>query len=167
MLQENPVLSSDRLIRVREKDLKSLAEPGKSRSVVSSGDLCVFRRIDTDKILIGRIVQFLYLEGNKRQQEYSGMYVDLTKDSYKSIGAFANLFSLVECDNPELLTFTPLKDVFTAGYISMKKYVCTIPDANLMTTESASFALPSNMLVEDLDNWKEMLTEQSEFLAYE
>ena len=92
LLQENPVLSSDRLIRVRKDDPKSASKSAQTESVVSSGNLCVFRRIDCNKIVIGRVVQFSYLEGNKRPQEYSSMYVDLTKDSYKSIGAFANWF---------------------------------------------------------------------------
>ena len=50
---------------------------------------------------MGRVVQFSYIEGNNRQHEYSSMYVDLTKDSYKSIGAFANWFARQDCNDPE------------------------------------------------------------------
>ena len=94
LLQENQVLSSDRLIRVREEKTSEMAI--QAQEIVSSGDLCIFRRIDdTDKLIIGKIVQFSYLEGTKRQQEYSGLYVVLTKD-YKSIGTFANWFVMFD-----------------------------------------------------------------------
>ena len=74
------------------------------QTVVTSGDLCVFRRVDNDqKLLIGRIVQFSYLTGTKRQQEYSRMYVHFKKDQ-SGIGTFANWFH-----------FSPLMDVFTQG----------------------------------------------------
>ena len=162
LLQENPVLSSDRLIRVRAgPDTISETELAEVKSTVTSGDLCVFRRIDdNDKILIGRIVQFSYLTGNKRQQEYSGMYVDLKKD-HKSIGAFANWFAVSEFENNDV-HFSPLMNIFTQGYISMEKYVCTIPECNISMTQTG-FKLSSTMRILDIENWKDMLTNLSEF----
>ena len=66
------------------------------QAVVTSGDLCVFRRVDDDqKLLVGRIFQFSYLNGTKRQQEYSSMYEDLTKD-HSGIGTFANWFAVTD-----------------------------------------------------------------------
>ena len=41
LLQENPVLSSDRLIRVRKDDPKFASKSAQTVSVVSSGDLCI------------------------------------------------------------------------------------------------------------------------------
>ena len=82
----NTVLSSDRLIRVRENNEKSSSEPARTKPTVPSGDLCVFRQVNAqNKILLGRMVQLSYLEGTKRQQEYLGMFVDLREPSYKTI----------------------------------------------------------------------------------
>ena len=116
LLQENPVLSSDRLIRVRGSEDKTVeTEAAQTQTIVSSGDLCIFRRIDDiNKLLIGRVVQFSYLKGTKRQQEYSGIYVDLSKD-FKSIGAFANWFAMSDITYDNKVEFRPLVDVFTQG----------------------------------------------------
>ena len=76
------------------------------------------------------------------------MYVDLTKDSYKSISAFANWFARQDCNDPGLVKFTPLENVFTVGYISMENYLCTIPDTNPVEIESASFAIPANKSIQ-------------------
>ena len=131
------------------------------QTVVTSGDLCVFRRVDDDqKLLIGRIVQFSYLTGTKRQQEYSSMYVDLTKD-HSGIGAFANWFAVA--DNVDgFVHFSPLIDVFTQGYVSMEKYVCTLPKTNLSITQTG-FKLPVNMTIIDFENWENTFTKFSEF----
>ena len=39
----------------------------------------------------------------------------------------------------------------------------TIPDANLVDVEGASFAISANMIAEILPNWNELITVQSEF----
>ena len=93
-IQQNQNLeNSDRLIRVRANNEKSSSEPARKETTVTSGDLCVFKQINTqNKILFGRRIQFPYLAGTKRQQEYSGMYVDLREPSYNTIGAFANWY---------------------------------------------------------------------------
>ncbi len=88
LLQENPVLSSDRLIRVRENQEKT-SEPAQIKEIVTSGDLCVFNQVGVPgKILFGRMVQFTYLDGTKRQQEYSGMYVDMQQPSFSTYTLF-------------------------------------------------------------------------------
>ena len=163
LLQENQALSSDRLIRVREgADTSSTnCQSASSHTLVSSGDLCIFKRIDdVDKLLIGRIVQFSYLKGTKRQQEYSGMYVDLTKD-YRSNGVFANWFAMFNLSD-STVEFRPLVNVFTQGYISMENYLSTIPDSNVTTTENGFF-LQSNMVIENVDNWKNVMSKISDF----
>ena len=60
---------------------------------VRSGDLCVFKRVDRKKpkYLLGRVVQFSYLSGSKRDRQYTSTYVDMTKENFKTIGAFAIL----------------------------------------------------------------------------
>ena len=45
----------------------------------------------------------------------------------------------------------------------MENYVCTIPNANFVTTESGSFAVPRDMEIENLDDWQNMLSKRSEF----
>ena len=108
------------------------------------------------------MIQFSYLEGNKRQREYSGTFVDTSKESYKLIGVFANWFVIMD-GTDDILAFTPLDDIFTAGYLSMENYMLTIPDANLIDVEGASFAISANMIAEILPNWNELITVQSEF----
>ena len=85
------------------------------KTVVTSGDLCVD---DEKKMLVGRIVQFSYLTGTKRQQEYSSMYVDLTQD-HAGIGAFAD-FAVSDIVD-DFVYFSPLIDVFTQGYVPQIK----------------------------------------------
>ena len=157
LLQENSALSSDRLIRVRTDESKSSRI--NSELTVKSGDLCFFKRVDSDKILARRV--------------YSGTFVDTSKESYKLIGVFANWFVIMDdTDDPsilaftpldDILAFTPLDDIFTAGYLSMENYMLTIPDANLIDVEGDSFVISANMMAEILPNWNELITVQSEF----
>ena len=44
---------------------------------VRAGDLCIFIRVDSqDKCLLGRIIQFSYLQCTKRDRQYSSDYVE-------------------------------------------------------------------------------------------
>ena len=107
------------------------------------------------------MIQFSYLAGTKRQQEYSGMYVDLREPSYNTIGAFANWYARDdESDNSDFIELTPIKHSFQIGYVSMGNYVCTIPNANFVTTESGLFAVPKDMEIENLDDWQNMLSKR-------
>ena len=54
--------------------------------------VCIFKRVDNPKFLLGKIVQFSYLEWNKKYRQYSSSYVDLSKDSYRGIGIGGLLF---------------------------------------------------------------------------
>ena len=94
LLQENYQVSNDRLLRVRSSQPSHLFSASdlenNSSSFVRMGDLCLFHRVDSEKVLLGRVIQFSYLEGSKKQREYSGTFVDMSIDSYKNIGVFAN-----------------------------------------------------------------------------
>lgn len=162
LLQEKPILSSDRLMRVRAgSNTISEDESSMVETVATSGDLFVFRRVDDgNKMLVGRIVQFSYLNETKRRQEYSSMYVDLTKD-HAGIGAFANWYALSDVVD-DFVYFSPLIDVFTQGYVSMEKYVCTLPKTYISITQTG-FKLPSNMTILNVENWKDSFTKCSEF----
>ena len=99
LLQENFQVSNDRLLRVHLQQpthvfaTTYLTTTDTQRNIVKSGDMCLFKRVDDpSKSLLGRIVQFSYLKGNKRARQYSSDYVDMTKASYKTVGAFSNWF---------------------------------------------------------------------------
>ena len=97
LLQENFVVSNDRLLRVRAQQPSHIFSNSENEKIglqnaLSSGDLCLFKRVDSSKCLIGRLIQFSYLTGNKRERQYNSMYVDMTKESYKGIGVLANWF---------------------------------------------------------------------------
>ena len=147
LLQENNQLSNDRLLRVRSIQPshlfnKDVSNGCNNEGKVNSGDLCFFRRMDSDKVLIGRVVQFSYLEGSKKQREYSSLYVDLTLDSYTCIGAFANWFQVIQKTvTNELIGFAPLDNAFTIGYISMRNYISTIKESVLQVDDTASFCI--------------------------
>ena len=127
LVQENSQLSADRLLRVRATQPDHVYDSGKSvslsKNTISSGDLCLFKRVDCDKCLIGRVVQFSYLTGNKRQRQFSNHFVDLSKDSMKNIGVFANWFSAVPQSNEEdledkdFISFNSVEFEFTCGYL--------------------------------------------------
>ena len=97
LLQENTQLSCDRLLRVRAVQpnhvfVGSQHDVSSSRRSIASGDLCIFKRIDCSECLVGRVVQFSYLLGTKRQRQFSNGSVDLEKDSASNIGVYANWF---------------------------------------------------------------------------
>ena len=142
MLQENIQLSNDRLLRVREDQPSHLYSGSpidvQNTSYVINGDLCIFKRIDCDKVLIGRVVQFSYIKGNKKARAYSSSYVDMNKLSYKTIGVFANWYAMVETINNENILFQAVDDAFTAGYLSMENYLCTLT-GDIMTLKNPHF----------------------------
>ena len=148
LVQENCQVSNDRLLRVRRDQPDHLFSvpdtAGDTRPSVHSGDLCVFERIDKKKEVIGRVIQFSYLDGSKRDRQYSSNYVDLTKNSYKTIGVFANWYIGVYSDSSnadQVLPFRPLEDVFTVGYLPMEQYVGTISDDCLVSMAPFSFGI--------------------------
>ena len=123
-------MSNDRLLRVRGVQPEH-AFTGETRNVsgdnvVSSGELCVFKRIDCPNYLLGRIVQFSYLQGKKRQRQFSGQTVELQKESCKNIGVFANWYSAVHPGMRDKVEFKRIESQFTCGYITVKNHICTI-----------------------------------------
>ena len=103
--------------------------------------MCIFKRRDTEKYLIGKIVQFSYLMGNKRERQYSSNYIDMSKDSFKSIGTFANWFMARSGAN-DFVTFQMLDSIFTIGYIPMEKFICKIDEILLNKSSDSSFSSP-------------------------
>ena len=170
LLQENPQLSNDRLLRVRSAQPTHLFSGTRGNDSgpqqrVYSNDLCFFRRIDSEKLLIGRVVQFSYLEGSKRAREYSSLYVDTSIDSCNSIGVFANWFQgAKETSENEFVSFIPLDGMFTIGYLSMKYYVATIDENVLCETENAAFSIPASVLSNIEARWKDLLSFDIDFL---
>ena len=105
---------------------------------VKLGDLCLFKRTDAEKVLLGTVVQFSYLEGTKKQRQYSSSYVDLTLESKNTIGVFANWFQAKE--ETSKIHFYPV-DAFTVGYLSMENYISTIDESFLNDDENSSFCI--------------------------
>ena len=151
LIQEKEQLSNDRLLRVRSKNADHLYSV-ESRCVsasntVRAGDLCAFRRIDDGtKFLLGRVIQFSYLNGNKRQRQYSSNFVDLTKESIENIGALCNWYTFVSFDRVRVF-FEPLR-MYTAGYIPFENYHCTVSDTALSADDNFSFTI----LIKDMEN---------------
>ena len=66
-----------------------------------------------------------------RERQYSSNFVDLSKESYKSIGVYANWFQGTRTLNNQdanEVSFKPVDLVFTPGYLPMSHYVASIDD---------------------------------------
>ena len=86
---------------------------------------------------------------------------DMTKDSHKSIGMFANWYIGVYSDllhATQVLPFKPLDGLFTIGYLSMEQYVSTINDDSLSSVDDFSFGISYNEISKILPHWFEQLT---------
>ena len=125
--------------------------------------LFLFKSIDCDKYLVGRVVQFSYLTGSKKQRQYSSDYVDLTKVSCKNIGVLENWFQgtrVVSGSNASggLVTFKAIENAFTPGYLPMKHYVGSIDESSLQENLEFSFSIPVQVVQKVLPNWHTKLT---------
>ena len=106
----------------------------------------------------------------KRERGFRGSYVDMEKETYKLIGVLANWYARFDIpDNEEMqdmVSFTPLNNVFKTGYLSMDHYVCKIKDSDLIhnPNEEVSFSISVNVIRLLLPNWEEELTMNTEFL---
>ena len=59
---------------------------------MKSCDFCVFKRVDDEnQFAIDRLIQFSYLTGSKKCREFSGDFVDFSKD-IDNIGGFCNWY---------------------------------------------------------------------------
>ena len=177
LLQEPFQISNDRLLRVRSNQpthLFSGLDTGQegTSSHVNIGDLCLFRQeIDNEKVLMGRVVSFSYMEGPKRVREYSSTYVNIDeyakrKPDDRDIGTFANWFARrVEDDvnDAELAFFEPLELVFQAGYLSMEYYIAKIHESSIVCDPDATIAIKSTSLNTILPRWREMISAHDEF----
>lgn len=162
LLQENKQLSNDRLLRVRASQPSHLFHDeneiqSNQEKLVKSGDLCFFERADSNKLLLGRLVQFSYLEGSKKQRQYSSSYVDMSLESFKTIGVFANWYSASVSVDQQKVSFIPV-DSFTTGYLPMENYVSTISESYLEEDENASFCISKNSLQKMNANWEKLLS---------
>ena len=164
LLQENFQMSNDRLLRVRSNQPSHLFSSTSNSKICSStnvqiNSLCFFRRIDNDEIILGRVVQFSYLQGSKKQREYSSSYVDTTLQSFKDIGVFANWFGRKkESTSTDFILFEPVDNIFTSGFLSMENFIVCIDESSVVYDLSAPIAIPSVYLNDILPNWNKQLT---------
>ena len=177
ILQENPQLSNDRLLRVcsaQPLHLFSGAEgivssPSSGyQETVFSGDLCVFQHVDNEKHLVGRVIQLSYLEGSKKSREYSSSYVETTKDSMNCIGVLANWYQGVSSTlTNSAVLFKPLDSQYNIGYLSMEYYKYTIDESSLQESDSSidrfSFSILENHLSAADEYWRDSLSFDYDF----
>ena len=134
------------------------------------GDLCVFlQEVDSSKALIGRVVQFSYMQGNKKTREYSSTYVDMTsytdndREEKNDIGAFANWFARQDLLSTDLVFIKPLELVFHAGFLSMKNYIATIDDSSVICQPDGGIAIKAVSLSSIVPNWKDIISLHDDF----
>ena len=90
--------------------------------------------------------------------------MDLSKDSVKNIGVFANWFSAVSQSDEERLEekdFISFKSVeleFACGYLAADSYMTTIDETVIMDAANFSFSIPCSTLQEYLPNWQDRLS---------
>lgn len=133
-------------------------------------DLCVFRQeLDRKKALIGRVVQFSYMEGSKRTREYSSTYVDMNsytdndREERNDIGAFANWFARQDLLCTDLVFIKPLELVFHAGFLSMKNYIATIDDSAVRCQPDGGLAIKAVSLSSTVPNWRDIISLHDDF----
>ena len=114
-----------------------------------------------NKYLLGRVVQFSFLSGSKRDRHYTSTCVDMTKESFKTIGAFANWYIGVYSDSShvdQFLPFMPFENFFSIGYLPMDQYVNTVSDECLVKVIDFSFGIPYVEITKNIPNWYKELT---------
>ena len=154
-------LSNDRLLRVRDEQPSHIFSFSSSQrsedNYLYCGNLSIFKRVDNDsRYLVGRAVQFSYLEGSKKERQYSSSYVDLSKESSKNIGVFCNWYHVSHNDN-EKLFFQPL-DIVTPGYLSLEQFYRYIPDSLLADEPDYSFVVRIDDITAFLEDWSALLS---------
>ena len=144
LLQENMSLSSDRLLRVRKKQLSHIhntrSDAVYPENHIKTCDLCIFNRVDDQsKFAIGRVLQFSYMRGSKKEREFSADYVDFDVDSDMShIGAFCNWY--VGKEKGSELGFL-LSYNYAQGYLSLDNYVMKITENQVVMSEEYAFII--------------------------
>ena len=99
--------------------------------------------------------------GSKRDRQYTSTYVDMTKESFKTIGVFANWYIGVYSDSShvdQVLPFMPFENLFSIGYLPMDQYVNTISDECLVSVIDFSFGIPYVEITKIIPNWFKELT---------
>ena len=92
-----------------------------------------------------------------------GSYIDMTNDSYKGIGAYANWFARSDTEGGEVVFFEALDLVFTAGYHCMEHFIATVDDSSLLCEPSATLTIKSSALDILLLNWDKLVSFVNEF----
>ena len=161
LVQEKVSLSSDRLLRVRRDQLSHIFSEADIENSIAAylrcGELVIFRTVDNPKnLMVGRIVQFSYLFGSKKQRQYSSSYVDLQRDSKTNIGVLCNWYQS-KCYQDRL--HFQLSDLYTIGYVSMENYSCTVPDSILIpsTDEGYLFSVLTDNIKRIVQDWKNII----------
>ena len=123
---------------------------------IKTCDLCVFKRVDEQsKFAVGRVLQFSYMQGSKKEREFSGDYVDFDVDAEMSyIGAFCNWYVGEEKDSEIgfVLTYN-----YAQGYLSLDNYVMKIPENQVAMSENYAFIIRKEYLNTCLEDYSKVL----------
>ena len=150
IFQEGERVSSDRLIRIREKQLLSTSKtmptavttttPDKY-DVISVGDICAFvhRGGDSDDSnwRIGKVLQFAYyLEKTKKARQYTGSLVKCNEENINKIGIVCSWF----CSSSNKQSYSIQTDLkaMSHNFIPLHLYICTLPIECFETLETAT-----------------------------
>ena len=126
--------------------------------------MCVFQRVDDEKHLVGRVIQFSYLVGAKKSREYPSSHVETNKGSANSIGALANWYQGVSSTlTDSSVSFKLLDSRYDLGYLSMGYYKYTIDGSCLRESDEFSFSVPETHLSAADENWRDSLSFDYDF----
>ena len=162
LLQENIQLSNDRLLRVREQQASHLMDSENVDildSFVKVGDYCIFKRIDHPKFIIGRVIQFSYLYGNKRDRQYSATFVDISNASYKDIGVLCDWYVLCDDISDGVIFLEEDTQTYSVGFVTMEQYYCKIETSEITVCDSR-LSMTISAIKGTFPQWKECLTFQ-------
>ena len=161
LIQEKVSVSNDRLLRVRRDHPSHIFSETDAQisdtDYLKCGDLGLFRTVDDSRYtIIGRVVQFSYLRGTKKQREYSSNYVDLRLESKNDIGALCNWY---ECKRDHDKLSFKTSNIYTIGYVSLENYDLPISDTILTTNvdEGYLFGIQIQDIQRVVPNWKNII----------
>ncbi len=101
------------------------------------------------------------MKGSKRERQYSGNYVDLSKESVRDMGVYTNWYSAVrhrKTKEEGSVSFNAICAKFTCGYVSTENYIATIDDDMIVDSQTHAFAIPARALDSALPNWRKRLS---------
>ena len=112
--------------------------------------------------------QYSYLEGTRSGRQYSGTYVDMSLESFKTIGVYAISYALFDSEDEinDLIPFESLESVFTTGYVSMENFVCLVNGPFVINSDrdDISFYVKLDHMAVILPDWRRLVSLKKDFI---